>query len=659
MGSKFQPPPYGISEAIRCTGYDQTAELQQAANDLFATAGGTADQNTAKNTGFCLKLMDGQEYVSTGIVMPPGMSISSVSGILLPFSDSASFTGSMPVSSGPVLRHIFSGSNAAPLLQNDTSKGIIRSGSAKFALNTVMGLVLRSKPADCPRRGDAPLLQFISAFGVNIIGNLLFTAAGFGLKTITCNAMNILYNNSLYAPWLLHSLVDSNVAFNQVGGGNGYASDSVWLTGDKDASQLARLNLFQSNLFYNNNSNGNLSNQYAQEAGITGIAGDVISLDRNVGGGGDQTTNWIGETPLCFSPGGTLPTATNFTMRRGKTYWATVQANGTSIKLSKDRADKAAGVYITFSAAGSGLKLRVGGNCNLYFNEGSKQNQFLPFRSDQSFGHAVLFDDAYDNIFEATLVAYSRCGGATGQGYVLPTAGPAIDAVNGSLGNVIRSGLIDGAQHGQTGVGPSNQKFGIGAGMVGNDTRGIRVVNHTAASTVDNQAGASGYENPALNPRRIRIPLASYVQFVATATKDAVSLTARNTMTMTANGATASAPAEIPPDWSSFRARIIWANNGTAAGTVTWSMRIGAYAVGASAAATEQLLAAAPNATVSGAADTLLVKESVIDFSAALATAGLTFADFLGKYVSTRLIRSDGSGNPTVQVLEVILEEVV
>ncbi|MBQ1761280.1 MAG: hypothetical protein IIZ92_00075, partial [Aquincola sp.] len=184
---------------IKSTGYDQTAELQQAANDLYASMGGDATQSSRYNTGFAIKLMDGQEYAVSNLVMPPGMTLASVSGALTPFSDKPSDTsGAVPVSTGPVLRHI---SPNQPMIENDTTRGIIRTTGVRFALNTILGLTMVSDRFASTRRGDAPFVFWRSAFGLDFIGNNLFTSAGFGLKVVTCNALRIRDNYALYAPW--------------------------------------------------------------------------------------------------------------------------------------------------------------------------------------------------------------------------------------------------------------------------------------------------------------------------------------------------------------------------------------------------------------------------------------------------------------------------
>lgn len=641
---------YVLSETIAASGYDQTKLLQEAADDLFASLGGTSDQTTARNTGFVIRLQDGQEYASEGLAMPTGMSLTSVSGVPLPFSDNASFTGTTPVSSGPVLRHIYTGATIKPLLYNDTSKGITRTGASKFALNTVQGLVLAGKPAACSRRGDAPLLQFVSAFGVNILGNLVFTSAGFGLKVVSCNALNVLYNNFLYAPWFFQGLVDSNAAYNQVGGGHGYASDSVWMTGDKDQGQLTRLCLFACNLFYNNNSNGNFVNQFAHEAGISSVAGTVISLDRNVGGGGDQSTNWIGETPLIFSTIGTLPTVSSgAAIRDGKTYWCQVQANGTSIKLARNRADLATNTFISFSSAGAGCKLRVGGNANLHLNDGTTTNQFMPQRSDQSFGDGILFNDAPMNNFQALLVAFARCSGGNPGGYAAATPGASITLRNNSFGNTI-AGIVDGLQHGATGVGPSAAKYAVDAdasSRVGLDISGLRPINFSPAST--GVANSTAYVQADLNPRRVALPPQVFAALSGTVTLN-ISLVRRSTLAVSP-ASSAVTNMVIPTTWASVRVRVRWANATTTAASCQWGAYFGYFAEGDDASALEQLQgSSAAFGTIGGAGDQNKMHETVIELGAS--------DNLLCKQLALRLIRLDASG-PVLQVLEVIVEESV
>ncbi|MBQ1766298.1 MAG: hypothetical protein IIZ92_25845 [Aquincola sp.] len=633
---------------IKSTGYDQTAELQQAANDLYASMGGDATQSSRYNTGFAIKLMDGQEYAVSNLVMPPGMTLASVSGALTPFSDKPSDTsGAVPVSTGPVLRHI---SPNQPMIQNDTTRGIIRTTGVRFALNTILGLTMVCDRFASSRRGDADFVLWRSAFGLDFIGNNLFTSSGFGLKVVTCNALRVRDNYALYAPWFLYNLVDSIVAFNQVGGGNGFASDSVWMSGDPDFLQVTRLNLFQSNLFYNNNSNGNYGSQYAQQAGISSVSGEVVNLDRNVGGGGDQTTNWIGETPLCFTTTGTLPTASGgVTISETKTYWATVQANGTSIKLSKNRGDRGNGIFINFTGAGVGCKLRVGGNANLHLNAGSHSNMFMPFRSDQAFGDAILLNGAPDNVFQALLVAYARSGNAGGAGYAMPVAGPAITLKNGSVRNQFKSGVIDGVQHTDVGVGPSAQKFGFSvdaSSRPGFDALGMRLVNHTAANS---ESGAAAYEQADLNPRRIVLAPSAFQQISGTATLN-TSLVRRATLNFAA-ASSAGTDVLIPSDWVSLRARIRWANNGTATASTQWGVNVGYFVENDDASIVEQVAVAGSAFTpAGGVGDQYKLHETVIELGAT--------DNLIGKQCVLRVLRLDAAG-PTLQVLQVVLEEAV
>ena len=645
-------PPGAFALTIKSTGYDQTAEIQQAANDMYATMGGLPVADTGRtNTGFVIKLVDGQDYALSNLVMPPGMSLTSVSGSYTPFSDRpAAASGGVPVSTGPVLRHI---NPNKPMIENDTVRGYTRGKDVRFSLNTIAGLVMVCDRFASTRRGDAPLVFWKSAFGLDFVGNSQFTSAGFGLKVVTCNAVRVRDNYCLYAPWFFFNVVDSQIGFNQVGGGNGYASDAVWISGDPDSGQPSRLCLLQNNLFYNNNSNGNTVSQFAHTANVTGMSSaDTLKVDRHVGGGGDMTTNWVGETPVCFNvgPGGVLPTVTSGApILETNTYWVTVMNDGYSVKLSRNRADRSTGTFISFSAPGNGCTLRVGGNANIHMNADTHNFMFMPIRSDQSFGDAILMNGAHDNVFQSLLVAFSRAGDALGNGYSKPIPGAGITLKNGSINNQFGSGVIDGRQHTDVGVGVSNQMYAFdvdASSRPGFDARGMRCSNHDAANS---RAGARAYLQQDLNPRRMVIQPHLFTALTGSATVG-IAATRRIALNIS-NSSSAVTNLTIPSEWLSVRARIRWLNQGITTGATQWGISVGALLENDDASVVDALQVSGASFTpAGGAADLNKLHESIVELGSTI--------NLIAKQLSVRLSRLDSTG-PVLSVLQVILEEAV